>query len=329
MITASVATVATPGSWIGRGSDSCRLPAYTNGRNGPQTPVREHARNTAADVRGASAEFVRQPTSPRGRCPRKGPRESQGCPGSQSQYRTDGLVDRTDAGAGPGTLVRNGDDERPVRRAANDRETRTRKPTGSAGGLDIPVVLLLMVVLLSIAGFVFWYWDRTADPRLALSPEAPAIHLQPSEELQAPPIQEQATNSPSAAAQVAVPPMNEQRVEPIPSPQQPQPEAQAVTVAPTPAQVAVPAQPQVAASEEPASKARQAAEALQSAEPPTQALAAPQRNRTSASERDRTITRTAAATHTVTGGRRTAVAIPLPPIPSGRGNHRESPVRPR
>ena len=80
------------------------------------------------------------------------------------------------------------------------------RPLALPGGLDVPVVLLLMVVLLSIAGFVFWYWDRTVEPRLALSPRAPSTYLQPSE-LQAPLIQEQATNSPSAAAPVAVPPM--------------------------------------------------------------------------------------------------------------------------
>jgi len=55
------------------------------------------------------------------------------------------------------------------------------------GGLDVPVVLMLMVVLLSIAAFVFWYWDRTVERSLAPSTDAASIHWQQSALPTAPP----------------------------------------------------------------------------------------------------------------------------------------------
>ena len=160
------------------------------------------------------------------------------------------------------------------------------------GGLDVPVVLLLMIVLLSIASFVFWYWDRTAERTLAPSHGAAPIHWQQSD-LQAPSLTEPPTNASPAAAPITVAPRVERPVDVARSRREPQAETQAFAPAPAPAL------PRVAAPKAQAPQALRPVDALQTARPPRQALAAPQRDRPSLTQRDRSMTGATTAMRTV------------------------------
>jgi len=178
------------------------------------------------------------------------------------------------------------------------------------GGLDVPVVLMLMVVLLSIAAFVFWYWDRTVERSLAPSTDAASIHWQQSALPTAPP-PEPATDPEPAIAPVAVAPTVEHQVEPAAPQQETRTETQAVAAAPVQLPVAAP-------EAQPSEARQQSVDPLQAAEPripaaqpsqvpARQALAAPPPARASAPQRDRSTTMSSATSHVVAaGGRPTA-----------------------
>ena len=174
-------------------------------------------------------------------------------------------------------------------------------------GIDVPVVLLLMVVVLSIAAFVFWYWSRTVERSLAPSGEATQIHWQQSE-LQAAPVAPVAPVEPTAP--VAVAPIVEPQLDAESSLQEPRPETQAVAPAPAPA----PAEPQIAASQEQNSQTQGASEALRAEErrpseaevsqaPTRQALRAPQQRAHAVPQRDSSMTKGFVAARTVTDRR--------------------------
>ena len=118
--------------------------------------------------------------------------------------------------------------------APRARETREpASPVVVPGGIDAPVVLLLMAVFLSIAAFGYWYWDRTEERSLAPPGEAAALH----EPRPAPVVAESVANPQPAPPPVAAEPAPAQPAETLAAAPEPAPE-------PTPA----PATPPTAAS---------------------------------------------------------------------------------
>ena len=233
-------------------------------------------------------------------------RYCQGCAGRFTGIRTAANVSPEPMTATAGMPAAVANDLLVVSRTTEKREF-ARQPV-LPGGLDAPVVLLLMAVFLSIAGFVFWYWNRTVERSPAPAREAAAIHWRQAE-LPAASLPEPVDSRP-AAAPVAVAPIVEQHVEPATSLQEPAPE--------TPAVAPAPAELQVAASEEQAPPAEQPFNAPQAEasripdSPPPQAptrqgLAEPPRARAGTLQRHRSTATTVSAPRAVTVSRQEAM----------------------